>query len=160
VIVNAQSPKSYYAREKQLKTAYLYSFVKFIYWKDLDSHLIRVCVPETSDLLSDFQILNGKRAGTKFLTVISVSPKDNVQQCQVLYVPEKNQESWFKVRRDFKNTVLVGETEELLSAGGHFRFFKSGDMLMFEIHEEHVKQLQDVHVSSKLLELNRKRGEN
>lgn len=142
--------------EAPLRVAFVYNFIKFIEWPEMDSaQSIRLCAA-TSDISTKAALaqLQGKTANKRLIELIYVEPNklDNVARCHMLYITQMDQ------RKDLPNplpngVVLVADEASAQDANVSIALLRNDDgRIEFAINNHAVIQA-GVTISSQLLKL-------
>lgn len=81
--------------------------------------------------------------------------------CQVLFISRDTEgqwQEWLSQLSRNDSLLIVGESKEFISQGGHISFFLAGPKVRFEISPSQLK-LAGIKISSKVMRLGRIRGE-
>jgi hypothetical protein len=143
--------------EDQVKAAFLYNFAKFVDWPPQafagagDPFAFCVAGDAFGGALEKVlyaETLNGRR-----LVVRRIAPADNLQGCQIIYVPSSESGRYPQVTTLGTAPILtVGETEDFINNGGMIRFVESGHRIQFQVNTEAAERAS-LKLSSKLLRL-------
>jgi hypothetical protein len=148
-------------REYIVKAAFIYNFTQFIEWPDsaFDSKDAPFVIATFGD--DPFngaldQTMSGKSAASRSIVVKHFGSVDDVQSCQLLFVPA-TQDSNLKALSDKLNNkpiLTVGESDAFIEAGGDIRFYLDGNRIRFEIDPSPI-ETDGLKVSAKLMKLAR-----
>ena len=141
----------------QIKTAFLYNFVKFIEWpqeKGRQQEIIHLCVIGNGNVQQAFFSLDGRKVKGKTLKVLSYRTVESPGTCQILYVSEADQGEVVPVLKKIadKPVLSVGETDFFSRSGGIIRFYPAGSTIRFAINIEAARK-SGIKISSRLLAL-------
>ncbi len=160
----AASPQSDVAAEYDLKAAYLYNFLKFVEWPSsvvarLDGQL-RVCVLGAHPVADTLAGVNRKKIGDWELVVDSIQDTDQLDLCQVLFIPESVRPRVLEVREEAKGKgiLTVTESEESDAPVGIINLWKLGDRIVFSVDLEAARN-EGLRISARLLEVAVERGQ-
>lgn len=124
--------------EEGVKAAFLYNFAKFAEWPA--SAFASASTPITvgfvggTELADTFdQNVKGKNVNGRDFVVKKLSGAAGVEQCQIVYVAEAGQVSAVTAALKGKATLIIGETDNLLTSGGMIRFAKAGAKIVFDL---------------------------
>jgi len=149
------------SREYQVKAAFIYNFTQFIEWpKDAFAgpdapFVIAVLGQDPFDGALE-NILAGKSVGNRPIVTKHFSSVADIGPAQILFVPATmNDSARDVVAKIGKSPVLiVGENEELLSAGGAVRLYLEEGRMRFQINPD-ILDAARLKASAKLMQLAR-----
>ena len=126
--------------EYKIKAVYLYNFLKFTEWTNMDypdtCDTIRITILGEDPFGEAFDPLEGRTIKGKTLQITRISSIQNLGTCHLLFISssEKNYlERTFKVAGDSR-MLTVGETEQFAQLGGIIGFFIEEDAVQFAIN--------------------------
>jgi hypothetical protein len=147
------------SREYGLKAAFIYNFAQFTVWPDsafsaADAPFI-VAVIGTDPFGDALQaVMEGKKIGNHPVLINHLKSDDEIKGCHLLFVPASQQDKYdsiFKAVADLP-ILTVGETQDILPAGGAIRFLIEDNKIRFEVNLDSAKKA-GLKISSKLLSL-------
>jgi hypothetical protein len=149
------------SREYQVKAAFIYNFTQFIEWpKDAFSSpdapfVIAIVGDDPFDGALD-KILASKSVGSRPIVTRHFGSVGDIGPCQILFVSTTADTSLRAVVEKTGNApvLTVGESEELLSAGGAVRLFLEDGKMRFQINPD-VLEAARLKASAKLMQLAR-----
>ena len=125
--------------EEGIKAAFIYNFSKFIEWPA--AAYASPSAPVTigfigGNTLADVFEENskGKNANGRDFVIKRLSGVAGAEECQIVYVADGGQISAVLGALKGKPTLVVGEAENLLDAGGSIRFIKEGAKVVFDLN--------------------------
>ena len=143
--------------EYEVKAAYLFNFAKFVEWPPQalarDSTTFNICLlgdpfEGALEKIVEGEVLDGRR-----LAVRHVRGGEDLQGCQILYVPASEARAPRLFAGLSRQPVLtVGETDNFLSNGGIVRFVQVAGRIRFQINPGAAERAS-LKLSSKLLRL-------
>ena len=147
------------APEYQVKAAFLYNFAKFVEWpadalpQDSSPFVIGVLGDDPFGANLD-KTVEGKALGEHKIVAKRFKKLEDVQTCHILFVcrSEKDKLSKIVERLGKANTLVVGDTDQLLQRGGAINFTLEDKKVRFEINADAAERA-DLKVSSKLMQL-------
>jgi hypothetical protein len=140
--------------EYQVKTAYLYNFVKYIEWPEPVRAPLLICVAGQNPfgtVLEDL-IRNQSVRGVPLRTEVVPGP---IPECNVIFTPRTSKVPAYLKAAAGTPTLTVGETDGFIELGGMIRFFVDGGKnVRFEINRTAAERAK-LRISSRLLQLAR-----
>lgn len=153
--------QGYINREYKLKAAYLYNFGKYVSWpKEADRRSQDFVIGILGDSpVRDalVHVAQTRQLNDKRIVIKQFQAAHAYEYCHILYAPEEQDRELLSeiLRRAREDpTLIVGETKDLLKAGGIIRFYLEGNRLKFEINPRRAEEV-GLTISSKLLSLGR-----
>ena len=148
-------------REYEVKAAFIYNFTQFIEWpKDVFSgadapFVIAVVGPDPFEGALG-RIFTGKSVGSHPIVTKHFDSVDDLGPCQLLFVPTAEDASSRAITEKVGKapTLIVGESETLLSSGGAIRLYLEDDRMRFQINSEAL-DVARLKASAKLMQLAR-----
>lgn len=142
------------AKIKDIQTAYIYNFAKFIKWpNNVDkSDSFNVCIYGDADFEGKLDKLSQKSLGNKKIFVLRVNTKEEIQNCQMLILPSVGDSklaeliAWAKKH----HIVTISDTKGYASQGVMINFYLENKKVRFEINHQKAKNAK-INISSKLL---------
>jgi hypothetical protein len=150
------------ARELEVKSAFLFNFLKYVEWPasraaDTNAPLI-VGIPGNDPITSHLRkIAQGRTVNGRSLEIRSLAGRENVDGIHVLWVGAirgKQEEDWLCSVAG-KNVLTIGETEAFTQKGGIITFVMEGDKIRFDVNMKAARR-QGVMVRAQLQKLARK----
>ncbi len=142
------------AKIKDIQTAYIYNFAKFIKWpsdiKNRDS--FNVCIYGDADFEGKLNKLDQKPLGKKKISVSRVDTKEEIQNCQMLILPSVGDSKLAELTAWAKkhHIVTISDTEGYANRGVMINFYLENKKVRFEINHQKAKNA-NINISSKLL---------
>jgi hypothetical protein len=140
--------------EYQVKTGFLYNFVKFVDWPPAaQSGPLTICVAGRNPLGSALEdtVRDETVGGRPIVTRIILEPEAG---CHVMFIPEGAAASAYLRSTRNEPTLTVGETPSFIAAGGIIRFFIDHGKVRFEINARAAERV-GLRISSRLLQVAR-----
>ncbi len=152
VCIAAQATPS----EAPLRVAFVYNFIKFIEWPDMDSaQSIRLCASTSDDSTkAALAKLQGKTANKRLIEIIYLEPHklDTVARCQMLYITQMDQDKSLPNPLP-SGVVLVADEASVQDANVSIALLRNPDgRIEFAVNNNAVIQA-GVRISSQLLKL-------
>lgn len=148
-------------REYQLKAAFIYNFVQFVDWPsgafpDRTAPFVLATVGDDPFQGALDRAVSGKAVGGHALVVRHFARGPDVKGCQLLFVPEGQEEQFAAALQKLASApvLTVGETEGFARQGGMIRFYEEDNRLRFEINPAAAQKV-GLRISSRLLKLAR-----
>jgi len=146
----AQEP----ALEYQVKSAYLYNFVKFVEWPaGAISGPLTICIAGRNpfrDALDDIvrgESIDGHPIAARVVAALQPA-------CNVVFVPHDVPTAEFLGAARTAPVLTVGESADFIAQGGMINFVRDAGMIRFEIDQDAATRA-GLHISSRLLRLSR-----
>jgi hypothetical protein len=147
------------SKEYAVKAAFIYNFAQFTQWpndafQSADSpFVIGVMGDDPFDGALE-QAVAGKNVSGHPMVVHHLSASDEVQKCQLVFVPASQDARLADVFKavDGKPVLSIGETDNFPWSGGTIRFFMENNKVRFEINPDSADRAH-LHISSKLMKL-------
>jgi len=144
-------------KEDKLKAAYLLNFTRFIEWPNRgtvdDPAVIRVCVDSSEEFLRFLVELVGDRRVGRLRHPVEVSPLDNAENCDLIFLQESRDE----IPLHPLGAIVVSDSVDTSLSVAAIAFYTEDRKLRFEVDLQKIRSL-DVSVSSELLKLARIRS--
>ncbi|NTV68773.1 MAG: YfiR family protein [Azonexaceae bacterium] len=126
--------------EPQLESAYLVNFLKYVEWPASNRSTATICLFGRDTLGSFLSSHEGRVIGGKELRVRRVSSPDDMQHCQLLYIPDVDEARIGAVLRWIQGMPILAASNadgfarsgggiELLRNGGRVQFIVNADTL-------------------------------
>jgi len=161
LILQAAPASAQDIEEYRIKAAFLYNFAKFVDWPSTAftdaKDPIKICVLGQNPFGDSLQnIIRGKEIGERPLASAQVTDSRQATACQVIFVPASEWKRYKKMAIELTHctALIVGETEDFLSAGGEINFMVEEGKIRFEINRVAAERAK-LRISSKLLSLAR-----
>lgn len=144
-------------RVLQVRTAYLYNFVKFIDWPELHpkktSQTINVCVSGSGEIVKILQALEARKAKGRPLKIIPLSASGQSAACNLVYFTDKAEVNQNQLREfQKKSTLTVGGGRSFVPEGGMVGLVLIDDHVRIQMNYERVKAA-GILVSANLMEV-------
>jgi hypothetical protein len=162
LLLTAVPARAQQAEEYRVKAAFLYHFIQLIDWppqgQGEEKKPITVCAFGKDPFDGDLEAtLQGKTIGLRPLHVRHLKASEDMQACQVLFVPDGERKRVFLALDPLKNLPIltVGEDEDFVKRGGMIGFGMDGaNKLRFDVNVDAASRA-GLKVSSRLLVLAR-----
>ena len=145
------------ANINDLKVAYIYNFIRYINWPELDKKRegFHVCVHESSDLQEKLLILESKSVKDNPIKIVPIlSEEEDLSMCEVLVLPKlKPQE--LKRFTDYatpSNILTISDTEGYAKLNVMINLVVLNNKIKFEVNLNEVDST-NLTISSSLLKL-------
>lgn len=147
-------------RELQLKAGFIYNFIRY---SESDRYINRhqqaftLCAYSQAFIAAAALTLDQQQINNQPLRLqLLDSSAPAIAACDVIYLSEAddNQLATTVTLARQQQSLLIGESEDFLSQGGHIRFFRTAGKVRFEVAPEQLKQ-NGIRLSSKVLRLGR-----
>lgn len=140
------------AAETDLKTAYTYNFIVLSNWPATVGPVLRFCVAGPPAGASTFNVLGGKPARERSISVMSVASPDAAGDCQILYIPRgevRRQGAWLAAVAQ-QPTLTISDQGEMPGAMVNLRV--AGSQVVFDV-DTRAAALANIVLSSQLIKL-------
>jgi len=144
--------------EYQVKSAFLYNFVKFVEWpsetfRDSDSP-VKICVLGKDPFGESLDYLRDKNVGSRKLVIERLKRGDAPDKCQVLFISDSEKNNAAEILRGVRKrpVLTVGDMKGFLQSGGIINFISKGNQVSFEINLDAAERSK-LRVSSQLLQV-------
>lgn len=144
--------------EYQVKTAYLYNFVKFISWPDntfeSPSSPLVIGVLGENNFGDKLESLQGKKIGQRAIQINYFTTLNDVQACHLLYISKSENGEIKRILKQLsvRPIVTVGESEQFVDLGGIIQFITKRGRLRFSINQK-VAHGNRIQIDAQLLSL-------
>lgn len=146
--------------EYEVKSAFLYNFVKFVEWpkKSLpdSSTTMNLCIAGEDQLGSVLEIYEGEVVRNKKLLIKHVKVLHQMHECHILYIGESENERLSEILRGLKDLSIltVGDKEDFAKKGVIVNFYLEENKVRFEINVDAANRAKLI-ISSKPLKIAR-----
>ncbi|MBI5213182.1 MAG: YfiR family protein [Nitrospirae bacterium] len=154
--VRAEEP-AYYA-EYQIKTAFLYNFLKFVEWPSdayhKDTSSLSVCVLGEDPFGSALDAMKENAVQGKMITIKRTNNLRNIKECNVIFISGSEKKNLGDILLFLKDSAIltISDIEGFAEAGGIIELVREDGKVRFKININAARQSQ-LKVSSKLLKL-------
>lgn len=141
--------------EYQIKAGYLYNFIKFVTWPNINTENFNVCIVGHNPFGALLDPIEARTAFGLPIKLIKLKlPKKN-QQCQIAYISNENQsgllDQSIRIFANGKQTLLVGEMDGFTERGGMVAFVMRDNRIKLNISLTALRQ-SSLSMSANLLE--------
>lgn len=143
------------AREDQLKSAYLFNFVKFVEWPAAVAEKpLTVCFLGGLGVYTALSSgIESKKVNNRPIFVRNIEKTGSVAGCSLLYLEATAAEKWQSPAGEERLPVLtVSDAKEFVRNGGIIELFTENNRLRFKVNVENA-QKAGLRISSSLLQL-------
>jgi hypothetical protein len=133
-------------RERQIKAAFLYNFVKFVDWPPEvlpeSGETISVCVLSDDPVYEALETINGKPVKGRRLTVRRVEAVKDLASCHVAYfgITEEKRLPQFIQSLQGSSVLTVGEIDRFAQSGGIINLVVVNNKVRFEINVDRAER--------------------
>ncbi len=149
------SSLSFPKTEQDIKAAYLYNFIKFINWPELEQQKeFNLCVIGDDPALEKIKSLDSRKIHKLDLHITHLYSLNANTHCDVVFIGESEKKFIEKIVKFYSHTptLTVSSMEGFIHKGGMIGFITLGNIIRFDINLKQAKENQ-LSISSKLLEL-------
>ena len=144
-------------REVTIKAGFIYNFARYSQWKseETSKNSFNICSPDKSFTAVAMALLNKTKIHDLPIQIDTVDYSTAIlSECDILYLPADFFTIWEGriLSKDLHSTLIIGDTEKILTAGGHIRFFLAGGKVRFEINLKSLER-SGIKMSSKVIRL-------
>lgn len=145
------------APEHEVKAAYLYNFLKFVFWDDSahkDGNKLNVCLIGNHPFRDSLSPIEGRKIQNKTLSVKKIVQASELQQCQILFISRSEEKRLRKLLKDADSLQLltISDIVEFTQRGGAIGFLQIGNLTKFDINMKNAGNNR-IFFKSDLLEL-------
>jgi hypothetical protein len=139
-------------REDQFKAAYVFNFVKFVAWPDIEAgDALTICFVGGDGVYAALTHgIAGKRAGARSLEVVQVTDTMPAPHCEALYI-EASKAAHYTLPAE-PAVLTISDAANFTARGGMIGLFTENHRLRFVINVHNASQA-GLHISSDLLKL-------
>ncbi|MBI5007895.1 MAG: YfiR family protein [Nitrosomonadales bacterium] len=126
--------------ELQVKSAYVFNFIKFVKWPASavkPEGRIRLCVIGSKDLRASLATLDERRVGEYVLHVAPYPDStEELNDCNVLYIGEHEQRRHLQIIKSLGNapTLTISDIQGFAERGGGIGLLHRDEKLLFEVN--------------------------
>lgn len=139
--------------EKEIKTGFVYNFIKFINVPTANND-INLCIIKNGSSGYPFHQLNGKRIKEKVIKVSYVSSSSQLSQCDIAFLPSNSSQSIqaFASSGNRSKVVTISDKANFINAGGIIGLNTRGKKVLFEVNNSLAKK-HGIFISSEMLSI-------
>ncbi len=142
--------------DTRMKAVFLMNFTKYISWTSLDTvEIFNIGVYGFDDILLPLRQMSKERAASgQTINVERVSNVEEIEACEILFVPIEQSEAFHALRPDIppENILVVGESLGFATSDGAINFIKRDGKIKLEINRAALAEAR-LTASSHLLKL-------
>ena len=142
--------------DTRMKAVFLMNFTRYISWTTLDTAQVFTIGVYGLDgiLLPLKQLSRERKAAGQVVNIKRVSKTEEIEGCEILFVPIAQTEAFHKLRPDIppENILIVGESLGFATSDGAINFIKRNGKIKLEINREALAEAK-LSASSQLLKL-------
>lgn len=144
--------------EYKIKAAYLYNFLKFVWWPEsaltADTSTIAICLLGPDPLAPYLEPMTQMKAQGRAITITTIDSVTQARDCQLLFIGNDAARNLPQIMQGLKevHALTVGEAEGFAAQGGMIGFTLKGDNVALEINTQ-AAQKAELQISAKLLEV-------
>ena len=145
-----------FAREYQLKAAYIYNFIKFIDWPSSSQQQrqsTRICVFGSYPFGKYLDNLEANKAKGKAIEIVHAADESTLSNCHILYFLKDTPQTEKVLAQWSSAPVLtVGENRSFLSNGGIINLVMNANNIQVHINQRKARE-NGFKISGHLLEI-------
>jgi YfiR/HmsC-like len=143
--------------ELQVKSAYVFNFIKFVEWPDKaikTGDKLRLCVIGNDELFASLSSLGGRRVGQYELQVVHIDSNPAWNACNVLYIGEHEQRRLVPIIKSLgaAPVLTISDIPGFAERGGGIGLLNRNDRMLFEVNLSSTRQA-GLRLSSQMLNL-------
>jgi hypothetical protein len=122
--------------EHQLKAAFLVNFLKYIEWPASSASTVTICLFGRDTLGPYLSAYEGRQIGGRELRVRRINGPDQLNDCQLMFVPETEEARFGAVLRWVDNlpVLTVSDADVFARQGGAIALVRADGRLQFDIN--------------------------
>jgi hypothetical protein len=122
--------------EHQLKAAFLVNFLKYIEWPASSASTVTICLFGRDTLGPYLTAYEGRQIGGRELRVRRINGPDQLNDCQLMFVPETEEARFGAVLRWVDNlpVLTVSDADVFARQGGAIALMRADGRLQFDIN--------------------------
>ena len=159
IMISGPPARSLEGTEYQIKAAMMINFIQFIDWPEDPNHpsnTLTIGIIGEDNFGKTLDSIEGRIINGKQLTIRRFNAVSQVDQCQILFVPQSES---FRLNEIFKflngtPVLTIGEADKFNQLGGIIRFYLEQNHVRFEINKSAADQSK-LKISAKLMEIAR-----
>ena len=138
------------------KVKFIYYFTKFISWPESrftqPSDPLVICYYGDNNISGQLLSLSSKQVKNHPIKILSVTNKDALKSCHILYIAEAKQNDLADILKTSINhhILTIGEASDFALNKGIIKFYLNDGIVQFEVNAVRAKQAR-IKISSKLL---------
>ena len=142
------------AQNYNVYSLYIYSFTKYVQWPENynDGDFV-IGVLGQSDIVPPLKKMASlKKAGNRLIQIIEFTSVEDIEKCNILFVPNVLSNEFNNVRNKLKgtSTLLLTEKEGLGKQGSPINFISRDNRLLFEMNKVAIEEA-DLKISQELV---------
>jgi hypothetical protein len=143
--------------EVQVKSAYVYNFIKFVEWPASvlkAGNKIRLCVIGNDNLLASLTALDGRRVGEYEIQVVPHTGNGTLNTCNVLFIGEQEQRHLIPIIKSLGEApvLTISDIPGFAERGGSIGLLNRNDKMLFEVNLASTRKA-DLRLSGQMLNL-------
>ena len=143
--------------EIQIKSAYVFNFIKFVAWPDSvikSGRKLRLCVVGNSELQSTLAQLDNNRVGEYQLHIVRPEGRAEMDACHVLYIGVQEQNHLAAIIKSLGNApvLTISDIPGFAERGGAIGLLNRNDRMLFEVNLASTRKA-GLQISSQMLNL-------
>lgn len=139
--------------EKEIKTGFVYNFIKFINVPTTNNE-IKLCIVKNGSQGYPFHQLNGKKIKSKIIKVSYVNSASQLNQCDIAFLSSTSNQSSqvFASSGSKRKVVTISDKANFVNAGGIIGLKTRGKKVHFEVNNSLAKK-NGIFISSEMLRI-------
>jgi hypothetical protein len=125
--------------ELQVKSAYVFNFIKFVEWPDnaiKTGDKLKLCVIGNDELHASLSALNGRKVGKYELQVTHPDRSTVWNACHVLYISNNQQRRFIPIIKSLGSApvLTISDIPGFAERGGGIGLLNRNDKILFEVN--------------------------
>jgi hypothetical protein len=143
--------------ETQLKSAYVFNFIKFVEWPAgaiRPGDNLRLCLIGNDELHASLSALNGRKIGEHELQLVDVYSNPAGNACNVLFIGEHEQRRLVSIIKSLGTApvLTISDIPGFAERGGGIGLLNRNNKMLFEVNLASTRQA-GLRLSSQMLNL-------
>lgn len=143
--------------EVQIKSAYVFNFVKFVEWPSnavRPDEKLRLCVAGNDQLFASLSALEGRKVGAYELHVVRADASESWRSCHVLYIDNQVQRRLVPGIKSLGDApvLTISDIPGFAERGGGIGLLQRNDKMLFEVNLASTRKA-GLRLSSQMLNL-------
>jgi hypothetical protein len=143
--------------ELQVKSAYVFNFIKFVEWPDSvvkSGNKIRLCVIGNDELHASLSALDGRKVGEYQIQIIPHTGNEVLNTCHVLYIGEQEQRRLIPIIKSLgaAPVLTISDIPGFAERGGSIGLLSRNDRMLFEVNLASTRKAE-LRLSGQMLNL-------
>jgi hypothetical protein len=143
--------------ELQVKSAYVFNFIKFVEWPEESikrSRKIRLCVIGNDRLHTSLAALEGRKVGEYAIQVVPHTGNEILNTCHVLFIGDQEQRRLVTIIKSLGDApvLTISDIPGFAERGGSIGLINRNDKMLFEVNLASTRKAE-LRLSGQMLNL-------